>query len=164
MKRYIPRFFLTAMILFLILGLLTGCKTKTVYVPVESVKTETVRETVHDTIIEVQIEQSNLNNITPGDTSYLKNKYSFSFAYWDGYFLHHTLETFDAKIPVKVYYLDRWHTINDTIRVPYPVEKELSKWEKIKMDVGGLAIGALSVIIISFMLWLVIRIFKNKIR
>ena len=30
----------------------------------------------------------------------------------------------------------------DSVPVPYPVEKELSRWQKLKMDVGGIAIVA----------------------
>lgn len=43
---------------------------------------------------------------------------------------------------------------SDTIRVPYPVERPLSRWEQAKMDLGGVAIGVLSAIIIAAVLWL----------
>ena len=36
----------------------------------------------------------------------------------------------------------------DSIRVPYPVEKQLSKWEKLKMDLGGWAFVGLVILII----------------
>lgn len=36
----------------------------------------------------------------------------------------------------------------DSIRVPYPVERELSKWEKVKMEAGGVGIGAIALIIL----------------
>ena len=40
-------------------------------------------------------------------------------------------------------------TIRDTIQVPYPVEKKLSKWQQTKIDWGGWAmLGALVVIIL----------------
>ena len=29
----------------------------------------------------------------------------------------------------------------DSIQVPYPVEKELSRWQKIKLELGGWAFG-----------------------
>jgi hypothetical protein len=46
-------------------------------------------------------------------------------------------------------YLYRYLTINntdtviktDSIQVPYPVEKELSRWQKIKLELGGWAFG-----------------------
>lgn len=44
----------------------------------------------------------------------------------------------------------------DSIQVPYPVERKLTKWEQTKMDFGGIAIGGLgaSAIIIAMLAWL----------
>ena len=62
--------------------------------------------------------------------------------------------------------LDRYKASNDSLRatrrerieVPVPVEKKLSRWEKLKMDVGGWAIGAISTLILAsvgyIMVWL----------
>ena len=36
----------------------------------------------------------------------------------------------------------------DSIRVPYPVEKQLTKWEQWKMDAGGWAMGVAAVLVI----------------
>lgn len=36
----------------------------------------------------------------------------------------------------------------DSIPVPYPVEKQLTKWEQWKMDMGGWAIGVVAVFVI----------------
>lgn len=49
----------------------------------------------------------------------------------------------------KYLYKDRWRdrvkidsvVKVDSIRVPYPVEKKLTKWQKLKQDAGGIAIG-----------------------
>lgn len=41
-------------------------------------------------------------------------------------------------------------TVRDTIQVPYPVEKKLSKWQQTKLDWGGWAILAANVMIILF--------------
>jgi hypothetical protein len=41
-------------------------------------------------------------------------------------------------------------TVRDTIQVPYPVEKKLSKWQQTKVDWGGWAILAADVMIILF--------------
>lgn len=40
----------------------------------------------------------------------------------------------------------------DSIRVPYPVEKQLTKWERWKMDMGGWAMGVAAVLIILVIL------------
>lgn len=55
----------------------------------------------------------------------------------------------DTVEVVLTLFVDRWHDRTDTlravstdnIRVPYPVEKELTRWEKTKLDIGGIAIG-----------------------
>lgn len=49
----------------------------------------------------------------------------------------------------------------DSVQVPYPVERQLTKWEKIKMDAGGIALGLLIVLVIIVLLrWLM----KTKFR
>lgn len=40
----------------------------------------------------------------------------------------------------------------DSIRVPYPVEKPLTKWQRWKMDMGGWAMGVLAVLVILVIL------------
>ena len=40
----------------------------------------------------------------------------------------------------------------DSIRVPYPVEKPLTKWQQWKMDAGGWAMGAVAVLVILVIL------------
>ena len=84
-----------------------------------------------------------------------------------------------------VRYRDRWHTTqdnltlqrqidrykasNDSLRaikteykeVPIPVEKKLSRWEKLKMDVGGWAIGAMSTFLLAIIGYIVIWLLKK---
>ena len=38
--------------------------------------------------------------------------------------------------------------LRDSIRVPYPVEKPLTKWQRWKMDAGGWAMGVAAVLVI----------------
>lgn len=47
----------------------------------------------------------------------------------------------------------------DSVRVPYPVEKPLTKWQRWKMDLGGWAMGVAAGMIIL----LVVRLFKIRI-
>lgn len=47
----------------------------------------------------------------------------------------------------------------DSIRVPYPVEKQLTKWQRWKMDAGGWAMGVAAV----FVVLVVVRLFKIRI-
>ena len=43
------------------------------------------------------------------------------------------------------------------VEVPVAVEKELSRWEKIKMDFGGLALGGVLVLVTAAVGWLLYR-------
>lgn len=43
----------------------------------------------------------------------------------------------------------------DTVPVPYPVERELTKWEKTKMNFGGMSIGGIVVIFFTAIVWLI---------
>lgn len=45
----------------------------------------------------------------------------------------------------------------DSVAIPYPVERELSRWEQTKMDFGGMAIGALVIAICCAVVWLIKR-------
>lgn len=45
----------------------------------------------------------------------------------------------------------------DTIRVPYPVERELTRWQRFKLDVGGIAVGVVAASLLAIVVWLVIR-------
>ena len=65
---------------------------------------------------------------------------------------------------------DRWHTEykdklvmdtafiykNDSIPVPYPVEKQLNKWQQLKMDIGGISIGGI-IVLLFIVIWLIIK-------
>ena len=44
---------------------------------------------------------------------------------------------------------------SDSIRVPYPVEKKLSKWQQFRLDFGGWAMGGTVVAIVFIIIWLV---------
>lgn len=43
----------------------------------------------------------------------------------------------------------------DSIPVPYPVERQLSKWERTKMDFGGVAISVMAAIVCVAVIWLI---------
>ena len=49
----------------------------------------------------------------------------------------------------------------DSVQVPYPVEKSLTRWQSFKQDVGGIAIGVLMAVLIAFGIWLIIKC-RNK--
>ena len=47
----------------------------------------------------------------------------------------------------------------DSVRVPYPVEKQLTQWQRWKMDLGGWAMGGVAILVILF----VVRLFNIRI-
>ena len=50
---------------------------------------------------------------------------------------------------------------SDTIREPYPIEKQLTRWEQTKMDYGGMAIGVIVVLACVAVIWLTKRISRK---
>lgn len=98
---------------------LVSCRTQ--YIPVESVRTEyKTRDSIRtDSVYQCD----SVFVLIKGDTIY---QYKYKYLY-------------------KYQYLSRTDTImkTDSVQVPYPVEKELNRWEKVKMELGGWAIGVL---------------------
>lgn len=109
--------------------------TRTVYEPVESVRTEyrdreverLVADTVHDTrlvwikgdtVIHVR-EKERIRRVEIRDTCYIER--------------------------------------NDTIRIPHPVERPLTRWQQAKMDFGGMAIGGTAIALCTALAWLARR-------
>lgn len=62
---------------------------------------------------------------------------------------------------------DRWRTLREYVHdtcyverrdsVPYPVERELTRWERTKMDFGGMAIGAVAAAVCFAVVWMIKR-------
>lgn len=111
---------------------LCGCTT-TRYVPVETVRTEyrdhdverLVTDTVHDTRFV----------FVKGDTVLdIRDRWHKQLEY-----VHDTC------------YIER----RDSIPVPYPVERPLSRWEQTKMDFGGFALGGVAVALCIVVIWLI---------
>lgn len=121
--------------------LLAGCKT-TKYVPVPSISVDSVyvdrftRDSVyfHDSVF--------VNRWTQGDT------------------------VFVDKVVTRYKYKDRWRfdtvavTRVDSVRVPYPVEKELSWWEETRMHSFPILVAIVAVL--AFIIaWLVKKLRKK---
>lgn len=131
--------------------LVSGCRSVR-YVPVEvsdSVRVETryVRWTERDTVY-IEIPAQTAERTTRDSVSHLENDYAVSDARInaDGT-LYHDLKTKAQTRPVEtarqverrdsIVYRDR------EVEVPVYIERELSEWQKIKMDAGFIAIVAL---------------------
>ena len=124
------------LIILLILAIcFVSCRTQ--YIPVESVRTEyKARDSIrYDSIYQ----RDSTYTLIKGDTVY-QYRYKYLYRY---------LTTNRTDTILK----------NDSIRVPYPVEKQLNQWQSIKMELGGWSFG----IIILFILIIIGRIvFKLK--
>ena len=105
--------------------------------------------TIHDSVVIVQDEQGNV-------------KERLIVRYRDRW--HATQDNLTLQRQI-----DRYKASNDSLRatkteykeVPIPVEKKLSRWQKIKMDVGGWAIGAMSTFLLAIVGYIVIWLLKK---
>lgn len=107
-----------------------SCRTQ--YIPVESVRTEyKTRDSIRfDSIYQ----RDSIYTLIKGDTVY---QYRYKYLY--RYLTTNRIDTIFK---------------NDSIRVPYPVEKQLNRWQSLKMELGGWAFG----IVIAFILIIIGRI------
>lgn len=123
----------------IIVLVLAICSCRSVkYVPVETVK--------HDSIY---INKVQVDSVYHRDSIYVVDKGDTVFLYKDRYIYK---------------YKDRTDTLyvtnTDSIQVPYPVEKELTKWQQFRMDFGGWAIAAVIIIVLIFFGRLVYKLKK----
>ena len=107
-----------------------SCRTQ--YIPVESVRTEyKTRDSIrYDSIYQ----RDSIYTLVKGDTVY-QYRYKYLYRYL-------TTNSTDTIL------------INDSINVPYPVEKQLTRWQQMKIELGGWAFG----IVIAFLLLIIGRI------
>lgn len=119
---------LIGLLLLALLLLFTSCRTQIKYVPVETIKTDSVF--LNSIRVDSVIVHDSTSITFKGD-SVIEYKYRYIYKYKD---------------KVDTVYINR----TDTIRVPYPVEieKKLSAWQRAKMDIGGWAMVVVVVIIL----------------
>ena len=110
---------------------LSSCRTQ--YVPVKTVRTEyKTRDSVrYDSIF----------YLIKGDTVYKYVK----------------------QVEYKYLFINRTDTIlkTDSIQVPYPVEKRLTRWQTLKMELGGWALGVIIVFALVIVGWMIYRLQKK---
>ncbi len=111
--------------LIIMAAILSGCRTIEYY-PVETVHTDTV-----------YVNRLSVDSILVRDSIYI----------------HERNDTVTEHRYHYIYrYKDRVDTLylasRDTVSIPYPVEKELTRWQSVKVDYGGWAIGAVFVFIL----------------
>lgn len=118
-----------------ILAVVLSACTRTIYIPQESTHTE-----YRDRLIE------RVDSIFERDSIFIHSK-------GDTVFIKKYRDRYRDRIIRDTAFVER----TDTIRIPYPVEKPLTKWQKIKQDMGGIAIGGLFALICFVVVWLVRR-------
>lgn len=159
--------------LFAMLSLfLCGCSHK-VYVPVESVRTDTLylshRDSIHvkDSVIMHHVIHTRDSVAIHDSVVIVKN------------------EQGEVKERLIVRYRDRWHATQDNLSLQrqldryrlendslreansevqntiVPVEKQLTRWQQIKMEVGGWAIGAVSIVVIVIISYIIVWLVKR---
>ena len=131
---------MTVLVVFavIVLLLMTGCQTK--YIAVPEYHMETVTQYKHDSIFIETFKTDSVVVHEGGDTVTVE-KWHWAWR-------------------------DRWHDVvrvdsfirTDSIRVPYPVERKLSKWERVKMDYGATAIGVSLTAVLGVVAWILIWI------
>lgn len=156
-KRDIYVWALAETLLIIVLSLLIGaiitalCScTRKVYVPTETVRTEYKDRVVENLRVDTAVMRDSVAVYVNGDTVRITK------------------------------YRDRWRTRiierHDTVNVakvdsvavpvevpkPYPVERKLTRWERTKMDAGGIAIGILGVAALCGLAWLAWFVYKKR--
>lgn len=135
------KIFLYGIIVCILISILTGCKSVQ-FVPLETVKTDSVyvdrylRDSIflQDSVF--------VNRWTAGDTVY-QDKVVWKYVYRD-----------------KVKYDTVSVLRSDTVRVPYPVERRLTKWEQVRLNVGGWVIALVVITILVVVGWAIYKIRK----
>lgn len=132
---------LLVIISFILLSSLAGCKSVQ-HVPVETVRTDSVYvdRYLRDSIY--QRDSVFINRWTAGDTVY-QDKVVWKYVYRD-----------------KVKYDTVAILRSDTVRVPYPVERKLTRWEQFRLDVGGWAIGIVIIVILIVVGYMIYKLRK----
>ena len=108
------------------------------HIPIETVKHDSIyiSKILHDSIYQ----RDSIYVVRKGDTVLIyKDRYLYKY-----------------KNLIDTMYISR----TDSIQVPYPIEKQLTKWQSMKLELGGWALG----IIIVFILVLIGRYVKQKMR
>lgn len=106
------------------------------YVPVENIRTEyKTRDSIR---VDSIYNQDSIYVFVKGDTVY---QYRYKYLY-------------------KYQYINRADTVikTDSVQVPYPIEKQLSRWQSIKIELGGWAFG----LVIAFILMVIGRIVYKR--
>ncbi|WP_291529247.1 hypothetical protein [Bacteroides sp. UBA939] len=113
---------------------LAGCSPVR-YVPIESVKYDSV-----------YINKIQYDSIYHRDSIYVEKNGDTTTIYKDRYLYKYLFRTDTVQV-----------TRVDSVQVPYPVEKKLTRWQKIKIELGGWSMGIILSFAIIIVGWLIFR-------
>lgn len=122
----------------LLLSLLAFSCTTTEYVPVETTKTDSI-----------YISQFERDSIYVHDSVYVRDK-------GDTVYIEKVKYLYKEKVRTDTIYAER----TDSIRIPYPVERKLGKWEETYLAVGRITLWAVIIIILIVVGSMVYKLFK----
>lgn len=157
------------LVMMLLCALFGSCITK--YVPVESVRTEyrdkdntelldvikTLTERLHQKELQVDsLMQSHNERLVLNDKGDTLRHDRETIVYRSSHRETELERLLDAKNDSIRYLRQQLESIKaDSIPVPYPVEKPLSRWEQTKMDFGGFALGGIAAVLCIAVVWLI---------
>lgn len=124
--------------------LLFGSCTRKVYVPTETVRTEYKDRVVEAVRVDTVAMRDSVAVYVNGDTVRI-TKYRDRWR-------TRIIERYDTCTVTKT----------DSVQVPVQVERKLTRWERTKMDAGGIAIGILGVAALCGFAWLAWLIYKKR--
>ena len=155
--------------------MVSGC-TRTTYVPVERVRTEYVEadttglyERMRSFFESQRLKETSSDSIIDRTKETVVLKENGDTARHDKerivYVASHREKELERKVQqqystIKSLRLQLESVKSDSIPVPYPVEKQLTKWQQTKMDFGGMAIGAIAAAVCAAAVWLIIKFRK----
>lgn len=124
--------------LVLSVAIAVGSCTKVNYVPVESVRTDST-----------YIYQLLRDSIYVQDSVYIREK-------GDTIYKDRVKYLYKERLRIDTVYTE----IVDTIRVPYPVERKLSKWEETYLAIGRISLWVIAVILVVVFIVVGSRLYK----
>ena len=127
-----------------VITLLFGSCTRKVYVPTETVRTEYKDRVVEAVRVDTTIMRDSVAVYVNGDTVRITK--------FRDRWRTRIIERHDTCTVTKT----------DSVQVPVQVERKLTRWERTKMDAGGIAIGILGVAALSGLAWLAWLAYKKR--
>ena len=142
--------------------MLASCSPKTLYVPIEKHVRHTDTLTRHITVTD---SVTVMEHVYESDTRYdsvapILDSLNRVIGY-DRYHFRDRTKMDELRIAGMQHEIDslrnvKADTVREKIPVPYPVERELTRWERTKMELGGWAFGSLVVAVIA-VVWLIFK-------